>query len=107
MNNQSPNISYNVGTGEFTISAEGNYYVSWWVAIDGTSGPATVRFDLDLDGVGITGVTAVPTGQISGIALITVGVTPAIVQLINTTGGDVALVTGIPQASIVISEITL
>jgi hypothetical protein len=107
LNNQSLNIAYNAGTGEFTISAIGNYLVTWWVATDGTSGPTTVSFEVDLDGVGVAAISANSTGQVSGSALITVGGPPGIVQLINVTGGDVTLVTGTPQASIVISEISV
>jgi hypothetical protein len=107
LNNQSLNIAYNAGTGEFTISAVGNYFVTWWVATDGTSGPTTVSFEVDLDGTGVAAISASSTGQVSGSALITVGVVPGVVQLINVTGGDVTLVTGTPQASIVINEVSL
>jgi hypothetical protein len=105
--NQSPNIVYNPATGEFTILAPGNYYITWWVATDGTAGPVNVAFSIVVDGVPVAlGNAPVVTGQVNGDALITVGTVPAIVSLVNSTGADVVFATTVVQADIIIYSIS-
>ncbi|MDR1116862.1 MAG: hypothetical protein LBL09_01270 [Oscillospiraceae bacterium] len=83
----------------------GNYYVTWWVAVDGTAGSADVSFAVDVDGSPYsTGSMPIVTGQVSGSALVTVGATPATISLINVSGNTIALAGTPVQANIVILE---
>ena len=106
LNDQSLNISYNPATGVATIVAEGNYFVTWWVATDG-AGPATfVDFTLQINGSGgVSASSPIVTGQLNGSALVTVGAIPATLQLVNTTGQTVFYATTPVVANIVILEV--
>jgi len=105
---QSPNISYSTGTGIFTITAPGNYFVTWWIATDGSDGPTNVSFAVELNGAGgIIGSSPVVTGQVSGYALITVTTTPSTVTLINVTGAAVLYAATTVQANMTILEVAL
>jgi hypothetical protein len=107
-NDQANDISYNLATGVFTITAPGNYYVSWWVAVDGSDGPINLAFAVQLNGVGgVVGTAPTITGQINGSALITVVATPATVRLINVTGAAIVLAATTVQANLVITEVGL
>ena len=107
VNDASPNITYSAVTGEFTITATGNYYVHWWVATDGAEAATSISFGIDVDAVS-TAVSSSPivTGQISGDAFLTIGTVPATVQLINRTGSTVTLADIPVRASLVIVEQT-
>ena len=50
INQQSPNISYNSVNGEFTITATGNYFITWWVAAEGAGPSTTIAFSVEIDG---------------------------------------------------------
>ena len=106
VNDQSPNISYNAGTGEFTISAAGNYKISWWVATNGAGAATLVTFGIVLDaGAPVSGTSPLLTGQVIGYALVTVTTTPGVLSLVNETG-DVVFFANTPlQADIVIEEV--
>lgn len=104
---QSPDISYDNQTGEFTLSAAGNYYISWWVAADGPAGPASVAFTAEVGEAPIAAANApVVTGQVTGDALITVASAPATVRLLNTTGADVSFANLGVQANISIIKLS-
>jgi len=106
--NQSANISYNSATGEFTISEPGNYYIAWWITTDGTDGPVNVAFTVTVNGSPVSLANSpVTTGQVNGDALITVAALPAIITLVNQTGGIVALASTVVQANITIFSVTL
>ena len=105
---QSLNINYNAGTGVFTITAPGNYYVTWWVATDGAGAAIEVSFGVSLNGgPGIIGSSPIVSGQVNGSALIVVGATPATVALVNATGDTVFIPNTTVQANILIAEVAL
>ena len=108
INDQSQNISYNRATGEFTINATGNYYVTWWVNTDGAGAATSIDFDLQLNN-DIVGSSLSPntTGQMHGMALITVLNNPSTLTLINRTGETVNYAGTSIQANIVIIEATV
>jgi hypothetical protein len=108
INDQSLDLGYNPGTGIFTISGIGNYYVSWWVATDGAEAATSINFDLVLNGSTVSTTSSpIVTGQVSGTALITVGATPATLALVNTTGETVFIANTAVQANFVIVETAL
>jgi hypothetical protein len=108
VNDQSPNISYSAFTGDFTVTATGNYYVTWWVATDGAAAATTVTFAIELNGAGgVSASSPIVTGQLSGSALITVGAAPATIALVNTTGDTVNFAATPIQANIIIVEVSL
>ena len=85
----------------------GNYYVSWWVATDGTAGPTTVNFAINLNGGGsVTGSSPSITGQVVGSALITVSTVSSTITLVNNTTDTVSFATTLVQANIVITEVS-
>jgi hypothetical protein len=98
VNNQSP-ITYNFSTGELSITVPGNYYLSWWIAINGAL--ADVTFAIRQNGGGyIPASMPVSVGQLNGNALITVGASGASVALVNRSGAA-AQMAGTPvQASL-------
>lgn len=108
LNDQSPSITYNFLTGQFTITQPGNYYVAWWVATDGTEASPDISFAVAINNVPYSlGSTPLMTGQVIGEALVTVGAVPINVSLINESGSTVALSQVVPvQANIVILQVT-
>jgi hypothetical protein len=85
----------------------GNYYISWWVAADGTAGPPTVNFAINLNGGGsVTGSSPIITGQVGGSALITVSTVPSTITLVNNTTDTVGFASTLIQANIVIIEVS-
>jgi hypothetical protein len=108
LNDQSPAISYDVLTGEFTISQVGNYFVTWWIATNGSGQDTDVHFTVSVGGVLYSmGASPIVTGQLSGSALITVSSTPTIVTLVNTSADIVSIATTPTQANIVILELSV
>ena len=107
INDQSENISYNAATGEFTISAAGNYYINWWVTTDGSAGPVNMVFSVSVDGISVAlGNSPIVTGQLNGDAFITVSDTPVTVTLVNQTGAEVVFANIPVQANLSILTIT-
>ena len=108
VNDQSLNISYGAGTGVFTVTATGNYYVTWWVDTDGAEEAINVSFGISLNGgPGILGSSPIVSGQLNGSALLSIGAVPATIELVNLTGDTVFLPLTPVQANIVIVEISL
>lgn len=106
INDQSSDINYNSTTGEFTITKPGNYYVSWWVATDGSTSVPTVNFSVAINGVPHSmGSSPIVSGQVSGSALITVVSSPTTVTLVNTSTDDIQIANTAVQANMVIVEI--
>ena len=86
VNAPSPFISYTAGTGTFSITQPGTYYVSWWVAINGTEGSSFGEFSLLVNGSGgVAGISPIVTGIAVGSAVITTASASSI-TLANTTG---------------------
>ena len=97
VNDAAPAITYSAVTGAFTITVPGNYYVHWWVDIDGTEGPAFGAFSVLLNGAGgVIGALPLVTGEVVGDAVITVGAVPATISLVNSTGATVAFAAAPP-----------
>ncbi|WMJ87113.1 DNRLRE domain-containing protein [Anaerocolumna sp. MB42-C2] len=98
---QSESISYNLQTGEFTISEPGNYYISWWVTTDGSAGPSNMVFALLANGNTIAlGNSPNVTGQVDGDGFFTVADEPVTITLVNQSGASI-LYANIPvQANI-------
>lgn len=105
--NQSPDISYNSGTGEFTLSSAGNYFITWWVTTDGSEGPVNMIFSVAVNEAAIsTGNSPIVTGQVNGEALITVEDSPAVLTLENKTGAVIAFAAITVQAGITIIKLS-
>lgn len=106
LNNQTPDVTYDSVTGDFTLTRNGNYVVTWWIDIDGADMTSNIILSLTVNGTPVSaGASPIITGQVTGFALITVNTTPATVSLINTSGDTIKLANIVPQASIMIIEI--
>lgn len=106
LNDQSSDIDYDGVTGEFTITAPGNYYVDWWVGTDGAGPSTTVGFAIEVNGVLYSeSASPIVSGLLSGEALVTVTAVPTIVTLVNVTGEDVFVPVTSVQANIVITQV--
>lgn len=106
INDQSSDISYNATTGEFTITKPGNYYVSWWVATDGSTAVTNMNFSVAINGIPhSTGSSPIVTGQVSGTELITVVSSPTVVTLVNTSADDILIAGTDVQSNLVIIEV--
>ena len=107
VNDQSTDISYNPLTGEFTISKTGNYFVSWWIASEGTDIDNFIQFSIITDTLGkTTGATPLVTGQVSGSALLTIDTVPTVLTLKNTSINNITFAETSVQANIVILQIS-
>lgn len=106
VNQPSPDISYLGETGEFILSSDKNYFVSWWAAVDGTEFSAAVEFAITVNGVPFS-VSASPqvTCQLSGTALVTVQAAPERLALVNRSGNTIRYAPVSVQAGIVIAEL--
>ena len=106
--NQTGDITYNGGTGEFTLSSNGNYLISWWVAIDGTASTSSISFATQVNGASsVEGSAPIVTGQLNGTTLITVTGAPVTVTLINNSLDAVFFATTPVQANIIIAKVSI
>lgn len=90
--NYDTNISYNDST--FTISAPGDYYISWNVALKtglGVLGPTISLVANTTPTETFPSTNSMKTGQISGSAALRVTTAPTTFQLVNTTGSSIVL----------------
>jgi len=107
INRQSAGISYADRSGVLRLAVNKNYYVSWWVSVDGTEQSPGVEFALFLNGMQISASAALQvTGQISGASLVTVRRAPESLSLVNTSGSTVRYAPVSVQAGIVIAEVS-
>jgi hypothetical protein len=104
VNYRSPDISYNTGTGEFTLAAAGKYHVSWWIADSGAESASPASFMLQLnDGTGVVIASPITSLETAGNAMITVNAAPATLALVNASGGTVFIASAPVQACIIIT----
>ncbi|NLM63628.1 MAG: hypothetical protein GX190_04885 [Mollicutes bacterium] len=83
-------VSYDPATGLFTITENGNYYIDWWVAADGS--PVAVTIDISLvtsNGIVATASSPILSGQMTGSTIISVTNAPITFRLVNTTGNEI------------------
>lgn len=107
INRQSSDISYTNKSGALILADDKNYYVSWWVSVDGTEQSPGVEFALFLNGVKYSASASVQvTSQITGSSLVTVHRAPESLSLVNTSGSAVRFAPVSVQAGIVIAEIS-
>jgi hypothetical protein len=103
--NNTSDILFTAGTGVFTITSPGNYYVTWWVSTDGAGATTFVEFSIQINAAGdIPASSPIVTGQLNGSAMLTIAVVPATVTLINSTGETVGFGFTPTQANIIIAE---
>ncbi len=108
LNSISPNVAYAAGTGIFTITVPGTYYINWWVNTDGAEAATNVEFTIETSAGGaISAVSPAPvvTTQLSGNALITVVVAPVTFALVNNSGATVTLGTSAVQADLTVVQV--
>lgn len=104
----SSDITYNSATGEFTLCANKNYYVSWWIAVNGTDTAPIIEIAAVVDGVCVAIATSPQvTCQLSGTALISAKRVPQTLAIMNTTGDPIRYAATSIQANIVIMELAL
>lgn len=109
ISNLSPDISYNNSTGEFILLGNKNYYVAWWVAVNGTDSnisDTNVEFSIVVNNTSVA-IGACPhvTCQVSGTSLISVNSIPKTLSLMNVSGGYIRYASTSIQANIVITEL--
>jgi hypothetical protein len=99
-------ISYCFDTGEFTVSVNKRYYVSWWIAINGTEQASIVEIAVAVDGNPVL-VSSSPqvTCQMAGAALISIETAPQCVSLMNVTGDILRYAPTTVQANVVFMEL--
>lgn len=106
LNGQPSDISYDQSTGEFLLLSNKNYYVSWWLTLNGSEYTATIDFAVMLDGH-VVAAASMPqvTCQMSGTALVPVTSAPGILSITNVSGNSIRYANTSVQANIVIVEI--
>ena len=107
-------VGASFSTGAIVLNRPGTYLVNWWVATDNadqavteTAGQtgAELSFSAALDGSVIASAYApTGTGQVSGAGLVTVKSTPATLQIVNNSGGNVVLAQTTEQAGVVVTQ---
>lgn len=108
LHRSSQNIRYNSLTGEFTLSGNRNYYVAWWVAVDGTDYTSAAEFAVVRNNTLIsTSSSPQVTCQLSGTALFTSGSAPELISLKNISGNTIKYAPTSVQADLVFLDLTL
>ena len=99
-------ITYNSCTGEFLLPAGKTYYISWWVAVNGTETVSFPEFAVTVeDQVIAIGTSPLVTCQLSGTALVTNRLVPAVLSLRNVSNDRVRYGETSVQANLVIVEV--
>ncbi|MEA5017062.1 MAG: hypothetical protein VB099_21145 [Candidatus Limiplasma sp.] len=111
INAPSSTITYNAGVGTFFITQPGNYYISWWVNVDGAQTNPFVNFGIRILSGGSGTIlssspTPVTTLHLTGQALITSVTAPTAFSLFNNTGTAVTYGTSPIQADLIILQVT-
>lgn len=105
--NTSPNISYDPINGEITISANGLYYINWWLAIDGSTINPYISYTLEAsDGTNIESCSVILSDNMNGNGLFNITTAPVTISLINTTGNDTFIGNVPVQSSLIIIQLT-
>ncbi len=106
INKLSRDIAYNQQTGEFILPPNNHYYISWWVAVDGTEYSANVEFAVFVDNV-LFAASASPlvTSQVSGSALVSTESEAKTITIVNVSGCEVRYAANSVQANIVIFKL--
>lgn len=101
-------ITYNNATGEFILHANKNYYVSWWVAVNGTKSAPIIEIATAINNSPVA-IASSPqvTCQLSGATLIPAGVVPQALSIMNVSKDSVRYAVTSIQASIVITELAV
>lgn len=104
-------IAYNSGTGTFTVSEAGNYYISWWVNADGAQMQTTVEFGIEITAGGTGTISAasyspITSIQLNGNALISVTTIPTEFVLTNNSGATVQYGLSSIQANLTIIQLS-
>lgn len=105
-------ITYSPGLGNFNITQSGNYYISWWVNVDGAQASEFINFGIRITNGGTggpilaTSPSSLVTLQLNGSALVTVETTPFIFGLFNNTGATASFGATPVQANLTIIQIT-
>lgn len=105
VNDASLAVSYNPLNGVFTINQPGNYYVNWWVNADGAGPSPTVTFSVRASNgqtISASSTSPITSLQLNGNALITAGVGPVTLSLVNNTGQTAFLGSSAIQAEMTI-----
>ena len=109
INDLSPFLSYNAGTGEITISQTGVFYIDWWVSTDGIGGGTDVvpTFSITTSqGDDIQASSPLQTGPVTGNALIEVLASPITLQLVNATDSTIGFGATPIKAGLTIINVT-
>lgn len=107
VNYASNNISYNTSTGVFSIKKAGNYYISWWINVDGAGEESSLLFSIVTNEgqvISASSMSPVTTMQLIGNALIST-VAPATFSLINNSGDDVIFGDAVIKADLAVIEV--
>ena len=101
-------ITYNNATGEFRLHANKNYYVSWWIAVNGTKLAPIIEIAAAINNrpVAIASSPQV-TCQLSGATLIPAGTAPQTLSIMNVSRDFVRYAVTSIQANIVITELAV
>lgn len=101
-------ITYSSATGEFTLRANKNYYVSWWIAVNGTETAPIIEIAAVVDGICVAIATSPEvTCQLSGTALISAKRVSQTLAIMNVTGDPIRYAATSIQANIVIVELVM
>ncbi|MBE6831971.1 MAG: hypothetical protein E7512_00030 [[Clostridium] sporosphaeroides] len=112
INAVSTNITYDTGTGIFSILQPGNYFISWWVNTDGAEVALTVNFGIRvLSGSIVPSVLASSpspqtTVHLNGSALLTVTTVPTTFSLFNNSAATAFYGTTAIQANLAVIGLT-
>lgn len=106
INRLNDSITYNEKTGEFRLPPNQHFFVSWWVAVDGTESATNVEFAVSVDHIPFAvGASPLATGQVSGSALVTTESDAKTIAVVNVSGNDIRYAANSVQANIVIVKL--
>lgn len=108
INQPGPDISYNSDTGECFLPADKSFYISWWIAVDGTETVSCPEFAVTVDDRVIAIATSpLVTCQLTGSALISGQPVPSVLSLRNVSRDRVRYAQTSVQANLVIMEVPI
>ncbi|NYB75262.1 hypothetical protein HZF24_14030 [Sedimentibacter hydroxybenzoicus DSM 7310] len=110
LSDSSTDISYDSVTGEFTLAALGNYYLSWWISSGGAGPEPMVAFNIEVQGGPVIPAQSplpVTNLQLNGSALIIASTIPTVFSLVNRSNFEVFYGNSPVQANLTIIQLTV
>lgn len=100
-------ITYDNTIGKFMLAPNCTYFVSWWIAIDGTDISNNLDFAVAINDIPFAiGSAPEVTCQLSGTALIPTKAVPVRLSIMNASGNTIRFAATSVQANIIVIKLS-